>query len=163
MVPISKSIWPLILFVYANFYFVAMIRLKLFYDFSSFFFRERSSPPPPNFAPPFCALCLIVCDFFPKTWNLGRKEGKSALSGGAPLPSAPVGRSHLPQGDGLTLSVIATRCQLPRRGSFSALSQSFPPPLKPSSWGRWLDAKRQAGRGSPTCEKGLAERPQTLR
>ena len=48
-----------------------------------------------------------------------------------------------------TLSVIAARCQLPRRGSFSALPQSFPPPLKPSPWGRWIAAKRQDGRGAP--------------
>ena len=113
MVPISKSIWPLILFVYANFNFAAMVRFNSSFCFSKIFSRERSSPPPPNFAPPFCAFCLIICDFLPKTWNLGRKEGKSALSGGAPLPSAPVGRSHLPQGDGLTLSVIAARCQIP--------------------------------------------------
>ena len=155
MVPISKSIWPFILFVYLNSHFMLMIRFNSLYCFSKIFFRERSKASPPNFVPPFCALCLIVCDFLPKTWNLGRKEGKSALSGGAPLPSAPVGRSHLPQGDGLTLSVIAARCQLPRRGSFSALSQSFPPPLKPSPWGRWLDAKRQDGRGSP-LDSGLA-------
>ena len=90
-----------------------MVRFNSSFCFSKIFSRERSSPPPPNFAPPFCAFCLIICDFLPKTWNLGRKEGKSALSGGAPLPSAPVGRSHLPQGDGLTLSVIAARCQIP--------------------------------------------------
>ena len=35
----------------------------------------------------------------------------------------------------------------PPRGRLSALPQSFPPPLKPSPWGRWLDAKRQDGRG----------------
>ena len=100
MVPISKSIWPLILFAYANFNFVAIVRSNLFRCFSDILSRERSNQPPPNFTLPFCALCLIVCDFLPKTWNLGRKEGKSALSGGEPLPSAPVGRSHLPQGDG---------------------------------------------------------------
>ena len=74
MVPISKSIWRLILFVYLNLYFMSMVRFNLFYCFSKIFFRERSNPPPPNFAPPFCALCLIVCDFLPKTWNLGRKK-----------------------------------------------------------------------------------------
>ena len=104
MVPISKSIWQLILFVYLNLHFMSMVRFNLFYCFSKIFFRKRSKASPPNFAPPFCALCLIVCDFLPKTWNLRRKEGKSVLSGGAPLPSAPVGRSHLPQGDGLTRS-----------------------------------------------------------
>ena len=73
MVPISKSIWPLILFVYANFYFAAITRFNSSFCFSKIFSRERSSSPPPNFAPPFCALCLIVCDFLPKTWNLRRK------------------------------------------------------------------------------------------
>ena len=86
MVPILKSIWALILFVYANFYFVAITRFNSSFCFSKTFSRKRSSPPPPNFAPPFCAFCLIVCDFLPKTWNLGRKA----------LP-----------GSGLALSVIA--------------------------------------------------------
>ena len=74
MVPISKSIWQLILFVYLNFYFMSMVRFNLLYCFSKIFFRKRSKASPPNFAPPFCALCLIVCDFLPKTWNLGRKK-----------------------------------------------------------------------------------------
>ena len=78
MVPISKSIWPFILFVYLNLHFMLMIRFNLFYCFSKIFFRKRSKASPPNFAPSFCALCLIVCDFLPKTWNLRRKEGKSA-------------------------------------------------------------------------------------
>ena len=86
MVPISKSIWPLILFVCANFYFVAITRFNSSFCFSKTFFQERSKASPPNFAPPFCALCLIVCDFLPKTWDLGRKT----------LP-----------GSGLALSVIA--------------------------------------------------------
>ena len=66
------------------------MRLNLFCCFSSFSSRERSKPCPPNFAPPFCALCLNVCDFLPKTWDLGRKEGKFALSG-APAPDSPKG------------------------------------------------------------------------
>ena len=74
MVPISKSIWPLILFVCANFYFVAITRFNSSFCFLKIFSRERSNPPPPNFAPPFCAFCLIVCDFLPKTWNLRRKK-----------------------------------------------------------------------------------------
>ena len=85
MVPISKSIWQLILFVYLNLHFMSMVRFNSLYCFSKIFFRKRSKASPPNFAPPFCALCLIVCDFLPKTWNLRRKEGKSALSGGAPV------------------------------------------------------------------------------
>ena len=28
------------------------------------------------------------------------------------------------------------------------MPETFPPPLKPSPWGRWLDAKRQDGRGN---------------
>lgn len=77
-----------------------IIRFNLLCCFSKIFFQKRSKAFPPNFSPPFCAFCLIVCDFLPETWDLGRKEGKFALSGGAPLPSAPVGRSHLPQGEG---------------------------------------------------------------
>ena len=99
MVPISKSIWPLILFVYTNFYFVAITRFNSSFCFSKTFSRERSKPSPPNFAPPFCALCLNVCDFLSETWNLGRKEGKSALSG-APEGTPPVAYGDSPLGDG---------------------------------------------------------------
>ena len=99
MVPISKSIWPLILFAYANFNFVAIVRSNLFRCFSDILSRERSNQPLPNFAPPFCALCLNVCDFLPKTWNLGRKEGKFALSGGAE-GTPPVAYGDSPLGDG---------------------------------------------------------------
>ena len=125
IVPISKSIWVLILFVCANFHFAALIRFNLFANFSLLFFREPSKPPPPNFAPPFCALCLIVYDFLPKTWDLGRKITPSG----------------------------SLRSPAPPRGRLSALPQSFPPPLKPSPWGRWLDAKRQDGRGAPSRQR----------
>lgn len=94
MVPISKSIWPLILFVCANFYFVAITRFNSSFCFLKIFSRERSSPPPPNFAPPFCALCLIVCDFLPKTWNLRRKEGKSAPSRENAMSGSPQAARH---------------------------------------------------------------------
>ena len=128
MVPISKSIWPLILFVYLNLHFEAIIRLNHSVDFSLFFSRERSSPPPPNFAPPFCALCLIVCDFLPKTWNLGRKEGKSALSG-APEGTPPVAYGDSPLGDGAfgiaaqfqaEAQSLRARQRLPLRGSWQS-------------------------------------------
>ena len=132
-----------------------MVRFNLLYCFSKIFFRERSKASPPNFVPPFCALCLIVCDFLPKTWNLGRKEGKSALSGGAPLPSAPAGRSHLPQGDGFSGGgkLCDSAEKLPLRGSWHRAAMTER--VKPSPWGRWLDAKRQDGRGSPP-DSGLA-------
>ena len=116
MVPISKSIWPLILFVYANFYFVAIARFNSSFCFLKTFSRKRSSPSPPNFAPPFCALCLIVCDFLPKTWNLGRKEGKSALSG-APEGTPPVAYGDSPLGDGAFGMTVR----------FPAKVQSLPP------------------------------------
>ena len=142
MVPISKSIWPPILFVCANFHSATLVRLNLFCCFSSFSSRERSKPCPPNFALPFCALCLIVYDFLPKTWDLGRKEGKSALSGRAPLPSAPVGRSHtppfvatrhLPPAGGSRpsrgrLNPLSHRCAMPAppKGELLALPQTSP-------------------------------------
>lgn len=94
MVPISKSIWPLILFVYANFYFAAITRFNSSFCFSKIFSRERSSSPPPNFAPSFCALCLNVCDFLPKTWNLRRKEGKSAPSRENAMSGSPQAARH---------------------------------------------------------------------
>ena len=144
MVPISKSIWPLILFVYLNLYFMLMIRFNLLYCFSKIFFRERSKASPPNFAPSFCALCLIVCDFLPKTWNLGQKEGKSALSG-APKGTPPVAYGDSPLGDGAfgmtvrfpaKVQSLRVRQRLPLRGSWQsrqALTEgvrSKPPPVK---------------------------------
>lgn len=94
MVPISKSIWPLILFVCANFYFVAITRFNSSFCFLKIFSRERSKASPPNFAPPFCAFCLIVCDFLPKTWNLRRKEGKSAPSRENAMSGSPQAARH---------------------------------------------------------------------
>ena len=128
MVPISKSIWPLILFVFLNSHFEAIIRLNYSSDFSLFFSQKRSKASPPNFAPPFCAFCLIVCDFLPKTWNLGRKEGKSALSG-APEGTPPVAYGDSPLGDGAfgiaaqfqaEAQSLRARQRLPLRGSWQS-------------------------------------------
>ena len=45
-----------------------------------------------------------------------------------------------------------------------AMPQSSPPLLKPSPWGRWLDAKRQDGRGIFTNQKRLLHfRPERFR
>ena len=134
MVPISKSIWPLILFVYANFYFVAITRFNSSFCFSKTFSRKRSSPPPPNFAPPFCALCLIVCDFLPKTWNLGRKEGKSALSGGAPLPSAPAGQHPRPLRHGLRRATSPKGRGSGETAHFAVQPETIPPCQGLSLW-----------------------------
>ena len=71
---------------------------------------------------------------------------ESAALREVPPQSAHYVRIQLPQGDAFALCWKPYRCH-----------------QKPSPWGRWLDAKRQDGRGSPTREKGLAERPQTLR
>ena len=131
MVPISKSIWPLILFVYANFYFVAITRFNLSFRFSKTFSRKRSSPPSPNFAPPFCAFCLIVCDFLPKTWNLGRKTlpGSGLALSGAPEGTPPVAYGDSPLGDGAfgiaaqfqaEAQSLRARQKLPLRGSWQS-------------------------------------------
>ena len=134
MVPISKSIWPLILFVCANFNFAALVRFNLLHRFSKIFSRERSSPPPPNFAPPFCAFCLIVCDFLPKTWNLGRKEGKSALSGGAPLPSAPAGQHPRPLRHGLRRATSPKGRGSGETAHFAVQPETMPPCQGLSLW-----------------------------
>ena len=123
---------------------MAITRFNSSFCFSKIFFRERSSPPPPNFASPFCAFCLIVCDFLPKTWNLGRK-GPPQSRCARQIPLFVTCGDDFPRSGG----------SRPSRGRLSALPQSFPPPLKPSPWGRWLDAKRQDGRGSPP-DSGLA-------
>ena len=55
-----------------------------------------------------------------------------------------------------TPSVCSLRSQpAPPRGRLCAMPETLPPPLKPSPWGRWLDAKRQDGRGN------LPELPQS--
>ena len=134
MVPISKSIWPFILFVYANFCFMAITRFNSSFCFSKYFSRERSSLPPPNFAPPFCAFCLIVCDFLPKTWNLGRKEGKFALSGGAPLPSAPVGQHPRPLRHGLRRATSPKGRGSGETAHFAVQPETIPPCQGLSLW-----------------------------
>ena len=134
MVPISKSIWPLILFVYLNLHFILIIRFNLLCCFSKTFFQERSKASPPNFAPPFCALCLIVCDFLPKTWNLGRKEGKSALSGGAPLPSAPAGQHPRPLRHGLRRATSPKGRGSGETAHFAVQPETMPPCQGLSLW-----------------------------
>ena len=128
MVPISKSIWPFILFVYLNLHFMLMVRFNLLYCFSKIFFRERPKASPPNFAPSFCALCLNICNFLSKTWNLGRKEGKSALSG-APEGTPPVAYGDSPLGDGAfgmtvrfpaKVQSLRVHQRLPLRGSWQS-------------------------------------------
>ena len=48
-----------------------------------------------------------------------------------------------------TPSVCALWSQpAPPRGRLMAMPKTLPPPLKPSPWGSWLDAKRQDGRGA---------------
>ena len=143
MVPISKSIWPFILFVYLNLHFMLIVRFNSLCCFSKIFLRERSSPPPPNFAPPFCAFCLIVCDFLPKTWNLGRKEGKSALSG-APEGTPPVAYGDSPLGDG----AFGIAAQFPVKPESFPLRQRLPPR------GSWLCAAKTEGVPSQNKNRG---------
>ena len=169
MVPISKSIWPLILFVYANFYFAAITRFNSSFCFSKIFSRERSSSPPPNFAPSFCALCLNVCDFLPKTWNLGRKSPLSAASS----PSQALPRQ------------LSQRESPWHNGKLSGVSANLPVPPEPLPLGE-VDANavsRRRGRGrspaarlfpqetsaaaavclyDPSREKGVQKRPQAF-
>ena len=167
MVPISKSIWVLILFVCANFRFAAMMRLNLFHCFSFSFSRERSKLPPPNFVPSFCALCLNVCDFLPKTWDLGRKITPSVCSRWSQPPS-PRGR----------LDPLSHRCAMPAppRGGAFGIAMKFPAKVQSRQAlperARMLPAARLFPQETsaaaavclydPSCEKGVQESPQTF-
>ena len=55
---------------------------------------------------------------------------------------------------GNPLSQSLTALTAPPRGRLMAMPQSSPSAQKPSPWGRWLDAKRQDGRGIPATPKG---------
>ena len=99
-----------------------MVRFNSFRYCPKIFSRERSNPPPPNFAPPFCALCLIVYDFLPKTWDLGRKEGKFALSG-APEETPPVAFGDSPLGDG----AFGMAAKFPAKAQRFRVRQRLPP------------------------------------
>ena len=114
------------------------MRFNLFRCFSELPSRERSDPPPPNFAPPFCALCLIVYDFLPKTWDLGRKMPPQSRCA---MPAPPKGELN-------SLSQSLTALTAPSGREPLAKPETLRHSLKPSPWGRWLDAKRQDGRGS---------------
>ena len=106
---------------------MSMVRFNLLYCFSKIFFRKRSKASPPNFAPPFCALCLIVCDFLPKTWNLGRKLPLSRCA------TAP------PRG---CLNPLSHRCAMPPlpKGEARALPEAFSlcPNTLATSFRPWL-------------------------
>ena len=115
---------------YMAVYFICLFKLALCSDntikfvnlFLFIFLPGTVKPVPAKLCAAFLCILLNRLRFSPQNVEFGTKEYPGsvlALSGGAPLPSAPVGRSHLPQGDGLTLSVIAARCQLPRRGSLT--------------------------------------------
>ena len=100
-------------------------------------------------------------------WHGGKVCGSSAkrIAREVPLPSAPAGRSHLPQGDGFW-QCRKVCCRHERRplggaGERSETEGVFPtaaPPL-PQEAG----AANAAYRHDPTRENGIAERPQTLR
>ena len=136
---------------YMTVYFVCLFKLAFYVDDSFQFalsFLKNILPGTVKGVPAkLCAafLCTLLnrLRFSPQNVEFGTKSTPS------------VAARQLPQGGALTLSVIAARCQLPRRGSFSTLSQSFPPPLKPSPWGRWLRPAGADGRGSPP-DSGLA-------
>ena len=73
-----------------------------------------------------------------------RKVPKSSPFGGAGRDRRE--RTERGCSRGYPLSLCCAK-PAPPRGSLWVLPQSFPLPLKPSPWGRWLDAKRQDGRG----------------
>ena len=50
---------------------------------------------------------------------------------------------------GLYTPSVSLRSPAPPRGRLCAMPTTFPPPLKPSPWGRWIAAQRQDGRGTP--------------
>ena len=117
---------------YMTVYFVCLFKLAFYVDGSFYFallFLKNILPGtvksvPAKLCVAFLCTLLNRLRFSPQNVEFGTKStpsvaarqlpqrGALTLSGGAPLPSAPVGRSHLPQGDGLTLSVIAARCQI---------------------------------------------------
>ena len=150
MVPISKSIWPFILFVYLNLHFMLMVRFNLLYCFSKIFFQERSKASPPNFAPSFCALCLIVCDFLSKTWNLGRK--------------APVKKGF--RKVRVCVAMKAPVGLLSGRAVCVSRWRGFAPTSSAGRSKRIFTEKAAEMNGifrhDPSCEKGVQESPQTF-
>ena len=89
---------------------------------------------------------------------------------GIKLPQSPTATAPSEMGP-LAKPETFPPCQrLPPRGSWQN-RQVLTEGVQPSPWGRWLDAKRQDGRGisasavasyNPTCEKGFQESPQTF-
>ena len=118
----------------SNQHFAAIMRLILSCDFSLLFSRKRSNPSPPNFMPPCCALCLIVYDFLPKTWNLGRKNTPAASSPSQaehPFRLLPLVAATFPKG---TANPLSHRCAMPAppKGELNSLSPSLTALTAPS-------------------------------
>ena len=101
---------------------------------------------------------LIPCGFLPLaplaemryTGNTKTNVKENSLSQNLTVLPAPSGREALAWCRN-TPSVCSLWSQpAPPRGRLMAMPETLPPPLKPSPWGRWLDAKRQDGRGVRT-------------
>ena len=101
---------------------------------------------------------LVSCGFLPLaplaemryTGNTKTNVKENSLSQNLTVLPAPSGREALAWCRN-TPSVCSLWSQpAPPRGRLMAMPETLPPPLKPSPWGRWLDAKRQDGRGVRT-------------
>ena len=99
-------------------------------------------------------------------WHGGKVCGSSAkrIAREVPLPSAPAGRSHLPQGDGFW-QCRKVCCRHERRPLGGAGERSETEGVFPTArmFPQETSAANAAYRHDPTRENGIAERPQTLR
>ena len=86
---------------------------------------------------------------FPQTAGVKKPVWKTDTNGGFPHWFYPLRR-------GGEITPSGANAPAPPRGRLMAIPETLPPPLKPSPWGRWLDAKRQDGRGTCLNSPSLA-------
>ena len=142
---------------YMTAYFICLCKLSFCSDgafkfvllFLKFFLPGTVKAVPAKLCAAFLCTLLNRLRFSPQNVEFGTKRREICpLRRGAPSVCSRWSQPPSPRG---RLNPLSHRCAMPAppKGELLALPQSFLPPLKPSPWGRWLDAKRQDGRGFP--------------
>ena len=154
-------------------YFICLRKLSFYSDnaikFITLFLKASLpgtvKPAPAKLCTVFLCTLLNRLRFSPQNVGFGTKNapGSGLALSGAAAPALPKGEpnplSHRcampapPKGELNSLSQSLTALTAPSGREPLAKPETLRHSLKPSPWGRWLDAKRQDGRGAPSRQR----------